>query len=182
MTDLPPPPPGPPTGPPPPQTWSVPASGGYGYGYGYGGPAPGGPPPAPGQVPLGWVATPWGPRWRGPVGRPKSVGLTILLTFLTCGIWQMVWSYQTHEDLHRYRGEGLGGAIGLVLAILASIAVMFTVPSEIEKMYQEEGLQPPFSTLIGLWGLLPLIGNIIWYVQVQQALNDFWVARGAAPA
>lgn len=126
--------------------------------------------------------TPWGPRWRGPVGRPRSIGLTILLTILTCGIWQIVWSYQTHEDLERYRGEGIGATIALILAIFASIAVMFTVPMEIEKLYREEGLEPPFTTLIGLWGLLPLIGNVVWYLQVQKALNDFWIARGAVAA
>ena len=27
--------------------------------------------------------------------------------------------------------------------------------------------------------LLPLIGNIIWYVKVQEALNEFWLSKGA---
>lgn len=108
--------------------------------------------------------------------------MTILLSIVTCGIWTIWWSYETHDELYRYRGEGIGSTIAVTLAIFASVAIMFTVPMEIEKMYQEEGLQPPFSTLIGLWCLLPLIGNIIWYVQVQEALNSFWVSRGATPA
>ena len=108
--------------------------------------------------------------------------MTILLSIITCGVWTWVWSFQNHEELKRYRGDGLGGPIGLVLAIVVSAAVMFTIPIEIEKMYQEEGLPSPVSALIGLWVLLPIIGNFVWYFQVQRALNQFWTARGARPA
>lgn len=154
---------------------------------GQGAPPPGsGPPPGlavpPGSTPLGWVNTPIGPRWRGPVGRARPIGVTILLTIVTCGVWAIVWSYQNHDELQRYRGDGLGGAVAIILAIFVSPAIMFTVPMEIEKMYQEEGQESPVTTLWGLWFLLPIIGNIIWYVKVQDALNDFWVARGAEPA
>ena len=55
---------------------------------------------------------------------------------------------------------------------------MFTIPNEIEKMYQREGRQSPVSTVWGLWFLLPIIGNIIWYVKVQRVLNDFWPSKG----
>lgn len=123
-----------------------------------------------------------GPRWRGPIGRPKSAGTTILLTILTCGIWNMVWIYQTHEDLKSYRSEGIGGPVALVIALVFSVALFFTVPMEIEQMYREEGLQPPVTTSWGLWFLLPIVGNFVWYFKVQRALNDFWVARGAVPA
>ena len=37
---------------------------------------------------------------------------------------------------------------------------------------------PPITTLWGLWFLLPLIGNLIWYITIQRAINDFWQARG----
>ena len=33
--------------------------------------------------------------------------------------------------------------------------------------------------IYGLWVLLPLIGPIIWFVQVQGALNEFWRSVGA---
>ncbi len=116
------------------------------------------------------------------MGQARGVGLTIFLSIVTCGVWTWLWSYWNHDELYRYRGDGIGGTVGLILGIVANPAVMFTIPMEIEKMYQEEGLQPPVSTLLGLWCLLPLIGNIIWYVKVQDALNAFWVSRGAAPA
>jgi hypothetical protein len=56
---------------------------------------------------------------------------------------------------------------------------MFTIPNEIKNMYTREGRQSPVSALWGLWVLLPLIGNIIWYVKVQPALNDFWRSKGS---
>ena len=52
----------------------------------------------------------------------------------------------------------------------------FTV--EVEKLYMDAGDQPRITTLWGLWFLLPLIGNIIWYVRIQNAINEFWQARG----
>lgn len=111
-----------------------------------------------------------------------SPGIVILLTIVTCGIWSIVWSYRTNEDLKRYNGDGLGGGLAIVLCILVSVALMFTIPSEIEKMYQRDGRQSPVSAMIGLWFLLPIIGNFIWYFKVQGALNDFWTSKGSQPA
>ena len=56
---------------------------------------------------------------------------------------------------------------------------MFMLANEVETMYRDRGEEPPITTLWGLWFLLPLIGNIIWYVRIQNSINDFWVARGA---
>jgi hypothetical protein len=109
-----------------------------------------------------------------------STGLTILLAIVTFGIWAILWTYRTSEDLKRYNRDGLGGALGIVLYLLLYPVLMFTIPNEIERMYQREGRRSPVSTLLGLWFLLPLIGNIIWYVKVQKALNEFWASKGAA--
>jgi hypothetical protein len=109
-------------------------------------------------------------------------GLVILLSIVTCGIFGAFWTYRTSEDLKRYNGDGLGGVMGVVVYLLLSVVLMFTIPNEIEKMYQREGRESPVSTMIGLWFLLPLIGNIVWYLQVQKALNDFWLSKGSQPA
>jgi hypothetical protein len=55
---------------------------------------------------------------------------------------------------------------------------MFLMANEVEQMYREAGEEPKITTLWGLWFLLPLIGNIIWYVRIQNAINEFWQARG----
>ncbi|MBN2621818.1 MAG: DUF4234 domain-containing protein [Acidimicrobiales bacterium] len=142
------------------------------------------PPPAAGQQ-SGGYPPPAGYGQPGGVVPPEiggvfySTGLVILLTIVTCGVWGAVWSYRTGEDLKNYNREGLGGVVTLVVALLLSPVIMFTIPNEIEKMYQRDGRQSPVTTLWGLWFLLPLIGPIVWYVKVQQALNDFWLSKGA---
>jgi hypothetical protein len=108
-----------------------------------------------------------------------SKGLTILLMIVTLGIWGVFWTYRTSEDLKKHNGDGLGGVLGIVIYILLSIVLMFTIPNEIKNMYEREGRQSPVSAIWGLWFLLPLIGNIIWYLKVQSALNDFWRSKGA---
>lgn len=144
-------------------------------GYGQPGYPPPGAAPYPAQ-PFGGVA---GPRPRGPIGEPRSAGMTILWSVLTCGIWTILWSYWNHEELQRYRGDGIGGVGGALLAAFVSPVVMFTIPMEIEQMYREEGRQPPVTTMWGLWFLLPIIGNFVWYLAVQKALNEFWMDHGA---
>ena len=113
-----------------------------------------------------------------PVGKARSTGLTILLVFVTFGIWSLLWIFWSGEDLKRYRREGLGGALHLILWIFISLVVMFLMADEVAKLYQDAGEEPPITALWGLWFLLPLIGNIIWYVRIQNAINEFWQARG----
>jgi hypothetical protein len=111
-----------------------------------------------------------------------STGLVILLTIVTLGIWGFFWTYRTNEDLKKYNGDGLGGVVGIVLYLLLNVVLMFTIPNEIKNMYDRDGRESPVTALWGLWFLLPLIGNIIWYLKVQRALNDFWVSKGARRA
>jgi hypothetical protein len=116
---------------------------------------------------------------RGPIGKPRSVGMTILVSIVTLGIWTWVWSYSNGEELKNYRRQGLGGVAYLLITIFISPVTMFLLANEVENLYVEENEQPPITTLWGLWFLLPLIGNIIWYVGIQGAINRFWQARGA---
>jgi hypothetical protein len=134
--------------------------------------------PAPATSPVG------GP---GPLGKPRSIGLVLLLSIVTFGIWTIVWSYQNGEELKRHTGNGLGagGYLGVMLANIVlgpipAIAVMFLMASEVEQMYRRDGKEPPITTIWGLWFLLPLIGNLIWYVRIQRSLNDYWTSHGSA--
>ena len=151
VSDLPPPSPGPPTEPPPQQQ------------------APGG----------GYYLVPVGQPPQSIGGVYYSTGLTILLMIVTLGIWGFFWTYRTNEDLKRYNGDGIGGVLGIVIYLLLSVVLMFTIPYEIEKSYQRDGRRSPISTVWGLWFLLPLIGNIVWYIKVQRVLNEFWASKGS---
>ncbi|MGB5433401.1 MAG: DUF4234 domain-containing protein [Acidimicrobiia bacterium] len=115
-----------------------------------------------------------------PIGTPRSVGLTILISIVTLGIWTWVWSYMNGEELKNYRRDGLGGIAYLLFTIFISPVTMFLMANEVEQMYREAGEEPKITTLWGLWFLLPLIGNIIWYVRIQNAINEFWQARGGS--
>jgi Domain of unknown function (DUF4234) len=142
------------------------------------------PPPPPPSVP------PSGPGYYvTPVGRPPesiggvfySIGLTILLTIVTLGIWTFLWTYRTSEDLKRYNGDGLGGVLDIVILFVFSPVLMFTIPNEIKNAYQHAGRESPISAIWGLWILLPIIGWIVWYVKVQRSLNQFWLSAGSRP-
>lgn len=140
------------------------------------------PPPPPPVSPFG-VAGPT-------TGRPpESLGgvfyskpLNILLVVVTCGVWAAVWAWRTHEDLRTYTNDGLGGVAALIITLLVSPVIMFMTPYEIQRMYERDGRQSPVTTIWGLWFLLPIIGNLIWYLKVQSALNDFWLSKGSRPA
>ena len=138
-------------------------------------PPPGAPPPGPNWQPSGVVPESIG-------GVFYNTGMNILLMIVTLGIWGFFWTFRTGEDLKQYNGTGLGGGISVLIYLLLSPVLMFMIPNEIEKMYQRDGRQSPVTTLWGLWFLLPLIGNIIWYVKVQSALNEFWLSKGARSA
>ncbi len=179
MTDVPPPPPGSTPPPPPPgvpdDVVNVPAAAA---------PVPA-PPPAPPVAPPGPGGFYVAPKGEVPADVTSvyySKGLTILLVIVTCGIWGIFWTYRTNEDLKKYNGDGIGGVLGIVIYLLLFVVLMFTIPSEIQKMYQREGRESPVSPLWGLWFLLPIIGNIIWYLKVQDALNAFWTSKGAVAA
>ena len=119
---------------------------------------------------------------RGPVGHTRSIGLSILWAILTLGIYTLVWTYKTQEEIKRHSGNGVGGVIGLVIYILISPVTYFIVPSETRYMYEDlDGQRSPVRGTTGLWFLLPLVGTLVWFVKVQGALNRYWESKGAPP-
>jgi hypothetical protein len=118
----------------------------------------------------------------GPLGKRRSVLLVILLSIVTCGVWTIVWSYQNGEELKNHARTGLGGVAYLFISLLLSPVTMFLMAGEVEQLYRRQGKEPPITTIWGLWFLLPILGNLIWYVRIQHAINDYWAAHGATDA
>jgi hypothetical protein len=119
----------------------------------------------------------------GPIGQVRSTGLTMLLFFVTLGIWGFVYYYQTQEEMKRHSGEGLGGALALVLSIFVGIVSPFFLSNEVGNLYERRGQPKPVSALTALWyfpGMLILVGPFIWFVQTNNALNDYWRSLGAS--
>jgi hypothetical protein len=115
----------------------------------------------------------------GAVGTLRSPVTVILLSIVTCGIYFFVWTYKTFEEMKAHSGEGVGGVVGLVILFLIGPVNWFLMPSEVGKLYEGAGQEKPVQGTTGFWNLIPIVGGIIWIVKVQNALNEFWEARGA---
>src|SRR3954468_19155777 len=116
----------------------------------------------------------------GPPVQLRTPVTVILLSIVTLGIYHLYWYYRVFEDLKVRTGQGVGGAIGLLLGLCVGIVNIFLLPAEIGNMYAQEGLEKPVTGLTGFWNLIPLVGFIIWIVKVQNAMNRRWEASGAA--
>ena len=58
----------------------------------------------------------------------------------------------------------------------------YLLSHEVGDLYERRGQQKPVSALTGLWffpGIFILVGPIIWFVQTNDALNDYWRSLGA---
>ena len=116
----------------------------------------------------------------GELGRPRGVAFVILITIVTLGIYHLYWTYKTFEEMKSHTGEGIGGGLGLVIAIVFNPVIWFVAPSEVGKMYRRDGRSAPMTGWTGLWILLPLIGFIVWTVKVQGGLNRYWTSKAVA--
>jgi hypothetical protein len=113
------------------------------------------------------------------VGKVRSTGTCILLYIVTLGIYGLYWYYQTHEDMKKHSGRGLGGVVALLLGIFVGFVMPFFTSSEVGNLQEAAGRQKTVSGLTGLWILLPLVGAIVWFVKTNGALNEYWRSRGA---
>ena len=114
-----------------------------------------------------------------PIGSQRSIGLWIVLAVITLGLATFVWTYRTHDELEQYGVEGLGGVLGVILFFFFSPITFFMIPNEIRTVYISDGQEPPVSWKWGFWVVLPLIGNVVWFLKVQRLLNEFWGSKGA---
>lgn len=119
----------------------------------------------------------------GPIGRIRGTGLCILLTFVTLGIYPLVWYYQVHDEMKRHTGDGLGGGLALLIAFVVGVVSPFLASAEVGAMYARRGEAKPVSGQTGLWyipGFLILVGPFVWFVKTNGALNDYWRSLGAS--
>ena len=119
---------------------------------------------------------------QGPIGQIRPTGMIILLFFVTLGIWAFVYYFQTHEEMKRHTGEGLGGVLAVVIAIIFGLLNPFLLSNEVGLLYERRGQEKPVSALTGLWffpGIFILVGPFVWFVQTNNALNDYWRSLGA---
>src|SRR5262249_56135592 len=104
----------------------------------------------------GWVGD------RGASGEARGVVVVILLSIVTFGIYHLYWTYKVFEEMKQHTGEGIGGVIGLVIALFVNPVNWFVMPSEIGKMYRGDGREAPMTGWTGLWVLVPFVGWFVW--------------------
>ncbi|MCU1459387.1 MAG: conserved rane protein of unknown function [Actinomycetia bacterium] len=114
-----------------------------------------------------------------PVGKVRNPLVVFLLMIITLGIYGLVYYYKTYQEMKDHSGQGVGGVVGLLLAIFIGIVTPFLLASEVGNLYASEGLDKPVSGLTGFWVLIPILGALIWLFKVQGALNRFWESHGA---
>jgi hypothetical protein len=144
-------------------------------------PPPYGQPPAYGQPQYGGPV--YGQPQLGSLGKERATGTCILLFFVTLGIYGLVWYYSVHEEMKRHSGNGLGGGLALVIAVVFGFASPFLTSSEVGKLYELRGAPKPVSGATGAWyipGIFILVGPFIWFVKTNNALNEYW-QRSAQP-
>src|SRR5690242_7502244 len=89
-------------------------------------PTPGATPaPAPPASP---ATTPTG---RGHVGKVRNPWAVIGLSIITLGIYYLYWTYVVFTDTKERNGQGIGGAIALIIAIFIGIVNVFLLPAEV---------------------------------------------------
>jgi hypothetical protein len=139
--------------------------------------------PPPYAGPYGYGAVPGVPApLPGPSGQVRGTGLTMLLFAVTFGVWGHVYYFQSHDEMKRHTGIGIGGVLALLLSLFAGIASPFLLSHEVGGLYEGRGQRKPVSALTGLWffpGIFLLVGPLIWFIRTNGALNDYWRSLGA---
>jgi Domain of unknown function (DUF4234) len=116
----------------------------------------------------------------GPLGSHRGPWFVALIGLITFGIYWIYWYYKTGDEIKKYSGEGLGGVLWLVIALVIGIVMIFVAPSEVGNLYARDGKEKPVTGKTGFWMLLPLVGYFVWTIKVQGALNRYWASKGAA--
>jgi hypothetical protein len=119
----------------------------------------------------------------GPVGQVRGTGTCILLTIVTLGFYTWYWYYKTHDEMKQHSGNGVGGAVALILAIFLGFVMPFLTSNEVGDLYERRGQARPVSAITGLWAILLgwffFLGLIVWFVKTNNALNEYWESLGA---
>ena len=96
--------------------------------YGYGGQ------PMPGAPAYAQYAQP-----QGPIGHMRPTGMTMLLFFVTLGIWGFIYYYQTHEEMKRHSGRGRRRRDRGGDRIFVGIVNPFLLSHEVGQLYSRRG-------------------------------------------
>lgn len=104
----------------------------------------------------------------------RNIGLCIVLSLITCGIYGMYWFVCLTEDTNTVANEeGTSGVLALILAIITCQIYGFywayKCGEKLDKARMDRGL--PASNGGVLYLILYILGGIIAYALIQNELN-----------
>jgi hypothetical protein len=117
----------------------------------------------------------------GPEGETRGIGMGVLLTVLTCGIYGLVHLYKMGVELNAHQGKNrLNPGVDLLLTVVTcglwGIWVMYKYPSVLLELSADEGRRPVDVILPCL--LLSILGGFLGWIGalaiLQNELNQHW--------
>jgi hypothetical protein len=113
-----------------------------------------------------------------PCGERREIIMTLLLVFLTCGIWGLIVQYKMADEINRHYGKaGLNPGRDLALIFLTcglwSFYIMVKYPQAMQEMIVLEG--GPTKDLVLPSVLLTFFGlHLVALLILQDELNKHW--------
>ena len=77
-------------------------------------------------------------RRAGQLGKIRGTGACIGLMIITFGIY-IWWYFKTHEEMKQHSGQGIGGAIALILALFVGIVLPYINSGEVGESLRARG-------------------------------------------
>jgi hypothetical protein len=111
-------------------------------------------------------------------GETRNPILVIVLSFVTCGIYQIVWLFMVSNEINSAAGEKkVDPVIFFLLGLLCFPLIfvgMYKIDEAIFELNTRAGL--PAEKHFILWLLLCLVGvgGLFMAYQVQEQLNNLW--------
>ena len=108
--------------------------------------------------------------------RYRSIGMSILLTIITCGIYGLYWLVCLNDDVAEYTGEyGTSGGMVLLFSILTCGIYLlywsYKTGEKLDRVRFNKGV--PTGSLSILYLILAIIGlSIVNYALIQSELNQ----------
>ena len=87
----------------------------------------------------------------GNVGKPRGVGVTILLMIVTLGIYAIVWQYFVFEENKRWSGVGIGGLVAHPQPGRAGSSTSSCCRTRSRPSNEQDGTREPDDVEDGLW-------------------------------
>jgi hypothetical protein len=111
-------------------------------------------------------------------GETRNPLLVLVLSIVTCGIYQIVWSYLVSEEINRAAGEKkIDPIIFFLLGIICFPLIFigwYKIDEALFELNNRAGL--PANKNFVTWLLLCLlgVGGLFMIYQVQEQLNVLW--------